>query len=74
MLLEDSIDFWRGEAAEDQALAVVLPPAVEGPEPHTREVHSVGVLGLVVQVMEDVLGGGAGRLKHAVFLASAGSQ
>ena len=63
MLLEESIDFWCGKATEDQALAVVLPPAIDGPEPHTREVHSMGVLGLAVHVMEGVLGGGAREIE-----------
>ena len=41
VLLEEGIDLWCWEAAEDQALAVVLPPAIDGPGPHTREIHAM---------------------------------
>lgn len=53
--VEEGVDFWSGEVAEDQGLTVELGPAVQRPHTNSREVCSVRVFGLEVKVGEQVL-------------------
>ena len=55
MFVEDGGDLWHQERREDESLTVVLGPAVEHPHPRAREVHTMRLSGLKMQVLEDVL-------------------
>ena len=53
--VEERVDLWSEEAAEDERLSVEAGPAVQRPHSNSREVSSMRVLGLEVKVGEQVL-------------------
>ena len=55
MCVEERVDLWGSKAAKDERLSVVFGPAIKGPHSNSREVCAVGVLGLEVQMREQVL-------------------
>jgi len=55
VFVEDGGDLWHQERRENESLTVVLGPAVEHPHPCAREVNTMRLSGLKMQVLEDVL-------------------
>ena len=55
VLVEECIDLGSGERAEEEGLSVVACPPVHRPQPHSREVHTMGFTRTKMEMVEDVL-------------------
>ncbi len=58
MLAEERVGLRCGEGGEEEGLPIELAPPIQGPQSDTREVHSVRLSWLEVQVSKYVLGEG----------------
>ena len=50
MNVEERVDLWSCETAEDECLPVVLSPTIEGPHSDSREVSAMRLLRLEVEM------------------------